>query len=413
MSRLPFFYGWVMVGAAAVNGSFVLGSAQFALGAFLVPMEDELGWSRSVLFGALALRQLLGGLVGPLVGPLIDGARAPRIVMPAGAILLGVSLAAVKWIHDPIWFLVSYGIVGSFGFALINSTMWEAVVLKWFVRKRARAMVWTSFGGASASMIFPALVTGLIFVFGWRDAWLWYGVITIVVLLPAGLAVRSHPEQLGLVPDGEPAPPPPPGDPTHPVEQSLTRSEALRTPSFWLIAGAFTLTGFTITGFQAHWIPYFRDIGFSAGVAAASVSAYGAANVASRVLWGYLASRYSLHRLMVAHTIMAGLGMGIVLLIDNTVMLFVWAVYHGIFLGSYNYLHGLISTEYFGRMNIGAIRGLMLPPAALMRAPSALALSAMHSVRGSYTIPFVAVWVMWGFVTAALLAARRPQTKQR
>ena len=56
-ARVPFFYGWVVVLGAALNGSFVLGSAQFALGAFLVPMEEDLGWSNSVLFGALAIRQ--------------------------------------------------------------------------------------------------------------------------------------------------------------------------------------------------------------------------------------------------------------------------------------------------------------------------------------------------------------------
>ena len=44
-----------MVAVAGINGSFVLGSAQFALGAFLVPMEDDLGWDSSVIFGALAL----------------------------------------------------------------------------------------------------------------------------------------------------------------------------------------------------------------------------------------------------------------------------------------------------------------------------------------------------------------------
>ncbi|MDA1036463.1 MAG: MFS transporter [Chloroflexi bacterium] len=169
-ARLPFFYGWIVVLAAALNGSFVLGSAQFALGAFLVPMEDDLGWNTSVIFGALAVRQLIGGLLGPVIGPLVDGPHAARIVMPLGGLLLGLSLMTVYWVHSPIWFFLTYGLLGALAFALINTTMWDAVVVKWFVRKRAKALVWTSFGAASASMIFPLLVTFFILRFGWREA---------------------------------------------------------------------------------------------------------------------------------------------------------------------------------------------------------------------------------------------------
>jgi MFS family permease len=404
-----FFYGWVIVAVAAVNGSFLLGSAQFALGAFLVPMEEELKWNRSVLFGALAVRQLLGGLLGPLVGPWMDRPNAPRILMPLGGLLLGLSLMSVRWVHEPLWFFLSYGLVGAFGFALINTTMWDSVVLKWFVRKRAKATVWASFGSASAAMIFPLLVTGLILWLGWRDAWLWYGILTIAILLPTGLLVRGRPEQVGQLLDGDRQPPP---DSRTSLaandERSLTRGVAMRTPAFWFIGGAFMMTGFTINSFQAHWIPYMRDIGFSAGVAAGAVSVYGAFNVMSRVLWGWLSSRFDIHTLLVVHTIAAGLGVGFMLVIDNKPMLFAWAAYQGLFLGSYNYLHTLITAEYFGRMHIGAIRGTMLPASSVLRAGGPLLLGVMRDLRDTYTLAFVSVWVTWGIVTVAIVAARRP-----
>ena len=409
-ARTPFFYGWVVVLGAALNGSFVLGSAQFALGAFLVPMEDDLGWSNSVLFGALAVRQLLGGLLGPVVGPLVDGPTAPRIVMPLGGFLLGLSLMSVYWVHSASWFFLTYGFVGALAFALINTTMWDAVVLKWFVRKRAKALVWTSFGAASASMIFPLLVTFLILNVGWREAWLWYGILTIVVLVPIGLLVRASPEREGQIPDGS--------EPTAdeairaqraPAAASVTRGDAVHMPAFWLIGGAFALTAFGINAFQAHWIPYFTEIGFSARIAATAVSLYGASNVASRVLWGWLSIRYSIRKLLIVHTLMAGVGVGFALTIQNTPMLFAWAIWHGVFLGSYNYLHTLLSAEYFGRMHIGAIRGSWLMPASVLRAAGPLVLGIMHNIRGSYVLPFLFVWAIWGAVTAALGTARRPK----
>ena len=410
-ARVPFFYGWVIVAAAAVNGSFLLGSAQFALSVFLVPMEDDLGWSRSTLFIALAIRQVFGGMLGPVIGPLIDKPLGPRIVMPLGALLMGLSLVLVKWVSSPLEFMLTYGLLGSFAFAMVNTSMWESIVMKWFVQKRARAMVWTSFGAASASMIFPLLVTGLITVFGWRDAWLWYGLMTIALAFPASLMARSKPEDVGLRPDGALAQgsESKDGQPTLVEGPSLTRAEAFRTPSFWLIGTAFAITGFTINGYQAHWIPYFREVGFSAGIAAGAVSVYGASNVASRVLWANLVSHYSIHKLMVGHTIAAGLGIGFALMVRDTPALFAWAVYSGIVLGSYNYLNGLITAEYFGRMHLGAIRGAMLPPSATLRGVSAVVLGAIREARGNYTAAFVLTWALWGVTTAALLGARKPK----
>ena len=412
--RTPFFYGWAIVFASAVNGSFVLGSAQFALSTFLVPMEEDLGWSSSVLFGALAVRQLFGGLLGPVIGPLVDGPSAARIVMPLGGLFLGLSLMTVYWVHSPVWFFLTYGFLGALAFALINTTMWDAVTLKWFVRKRARALVWTSFGAASASMIFPLFVTFLILKLGWREAWLWYGLLTIVVLVPVGLLVRGRPEAMGLEPDGGPeaataeASQPTLGAPRPTAPASLTRDDAMHSSAFWLIGGAFALTAFGINSFQAHWIPYFLEIGFSATVAASAVSVYGAANVVSRVLWGWLAGRVSIQKLVIGQTIMAGIGGGFALMIQNAPMLFLWAVWHGFFLGSYNYLNTLLTAEYFGRVHIGAIRGTMLLPASVFRASGPLVLGLMHGIRGSYVLPFVFVWGIWLVVTAAIASARKP-----
>ncbi|MDA1036462.1 MAG: hypothetical protein O3B65_06220, partial [Chloroflexi bacterium] len=212
---------------------------------------------------------------------------------------------------------------------------------------------------------------------------LWYGVLTIAVLVPIGLLVRGRPEVVGLVPDGSEPPPDAPGMAARPEVVNFTRNEAVRTPTFWFIGGAFALTAFGINAFQAHWIPYFLQLGFSAGVAAAAVSVYGTSNVASRVLWGYLTTRFSIHKLLVIHTVMAGIGVGLALSIQNMPMLFAWAVFHGVFLGSYNYLHTLLTAQYFGRMHIGAIRGTMLPAAAVFRASGPLVLGLLRDVKGT------------------------------
>ena len=86
-------------------------------------------------------------------------------------------------------------------------------------------------------MIFPLLVTFLILVCGWRAAWFWYGVLTITVLVPVGLLVRSSPEIVGLLPDGsEEQSDTPDRVERHAENVNLTRGEAVRTPTFWLLS---------------------------------------------------------------------------------------------------------------------------------------------------------------------------------
>ncbi|MEX2430756.1 MAG: MFS transporter, partial [Dehalococcoidia bacterium] len=414
-ARLPFYYGWIVVAGGAFHASFVLGSSHFALSAFLVPMEDELGWSTTLLFGALSLRQLLAALLGPIAGPLADRVGAPRIAFPVGVLLLGASLAAVRWTDHPVWFFFWYGGVGAVASSLVHLTMWEAVVLKWFSRRRARALLWTSVGEASGPMVFPVLITLLIALYGWRDAWLWYGVLTTATLLPFTLVLRTRPEQVGQHLDGD-ATPVRPERPEAQVgaeqavvqaastDAGLTRNEALRTRSFWLVAAAFTLTGIGVSGFQSHWIPHFRELGFGAGVAAAAVSVYGASNIGSRILWGTLAARFPIRWLLTVHTAAAGAGVLFLLtLVNSSVTLFCWAIYQGLVLGSFFQLHALLSAEYFGRAHTGAIRGAMLPLASTTRGTGALLVGALRDWRGSYTLAFLLVFGTW-MVNSVLVA---------
>jgi MFS family permease len=415
---VPFYYGWVVALSGAVNASFALGSAQFALSTFLVPMEDELGWSRTVFFGALSTRYLLAGMMGPLVGRWADGVRAPRILLPLGVFVLGGSLSAVRWINDPLAFFAVYGVAGALATSLLNLHIWEAIILKWFSRRRTRALVIASIGEASAPLFFPLLITLFIALFGWRDAWLWYGVLTVALLLPLTLAVRTRPEQVGQFLDGDDAPlAPRTGDGERTAirsETSFTRPEALRTRSFWLLAATFMMSGLVITGFQSQWIPHFRDIGFSAGVAAAAVGVYGAGNIASRVLWGALTIRFSLQKLMTVHAVAAAAGVAfLIVAVDSEVTLFIWAVYQGLVLGSFFSLHTLLSTEYFGRPHIGAIRGVMMPPSSVSRAAGPLMLGALRDWRGSYDLAFVVVLAGWGVMMSLLAVSRRPRHRAR
>ncbi|HSH06171.1 MAG TPA: MFS transporter, partial [Burkholderiales bacterium] len=77
-ARLPFFYGWVIIGCVCAAGFSRQGPAVATLSIFIEPMTAEFGWSRTEISGAVSIGGILGALVSPLLGPFLDrnGARA-------------------------------------------------------------------------------------------------------------------------------------------------------------------------------------------------------------------------------------------------------------------------------------------------------------------------------------------------
>ena len=77
------FYGWIIVGAGFVI-QFLNGGLLFhSFSAYVLPLQAEFGWSRTILASAFALIRLESGLLGPLQGWLIDR-FGPRKVMTVG-----------------------------------------------------------------------------------------------------------------------------------------------------------------------------------------------------------------------------------------------------------------------------------------------------------------------------------------
>lgn len=408
-----FFYGWVMVLIAGVKGSFNVGSAVFATSIFLVPMQDDLGWSRTLIFGGLMVRTLGGGLLSPLVGPIGDHPWAPRVALPIGSVIFGVSFMLVKWADTPLEYYLAYGGLGAIGLALTSNPIMEGVVLKWFVKRRASAITWMSIGAPAGVMIFPPVLAVLISAVGWRDAWLWMGIGTIAVMLPLSLLVRTSPESVGLLPDGDMSEDVTPDSSARSSaiinERSFTRSEALHSKSFWLLSLALVLAVIGLPGYQAHWVPYFEDIDFTRGMAATALTVFGMFSIAARLVWGYLSERHDIRSLMVIQAVLAALGIVFILTVQNNFMLFAWAVYQGLTLAVFFQLQALLVVNTFGRAHIGAIRGVMFPFITLGSASGPMIIGALRDWLGSYNIPFMMVIITWLLAGLVVYIAKPPK----
>ena len=102
-------YGWVIVGAGALMGCVAIG-AMFSLAVFLQPMSDATGWSRTGISTAMTLDFLTMGIAAFGWGALTDR-FGPRVVVLAGALLLGLGIVLSSRATSLIEFQLIYGVL--------------------------------------------------------------------------------------------------------------------------------------------------------------------------------------------------------------------------------------------------------------------------------------------------------------
>ena len=407
----PIFHGWWIVGVSFLS-LFIHGAAtSYLFGLLVVPMENDLGWSRTALVGALTVATFVTAGLGVVVGPVFDrgGARAG---MTLSALLGGACLVLLAFVRTPWEYYLLLGLgVGAARTGLENVGP-RTAISNWFVRRRAAAFAWSSGGRAVFGFTMVPAFALLIERTSWRSGWLALGIAELLVLVPlAWLLVRRRPEDHGLLPDGDaPAAERPAAEDARAAaaEVSWTRGEAVRTRALWLIILGLVLTGFPATGIIANMVPYFVDEGLSPSSASAAFAFFGFGAVFGRPFWGYVAGRFGVH----AGLTLYGFGYGAVISLyawagtPATLFAAAWPV--GLVIGGAQQLQSQIWPDYFGRRHVGAITGLTILMVTPAMAAGPLVAAAAFDLMGSYG-PVLGAYAGGSFLAGfCFLLAKRP-----
>ena len=101
--RLPFFYGWVVLGCLCLSGLARQGPAVATLSIFVVPMTTEFGWSRTAIAGAVSLGGVLAAVIAPALGPVMDR-RGARLMLCLAVLGAGLATMALSLTHLLLFF---------------------------------------------------------------------------------------------------------------------------------------------------------------------------------------------------------------------------------------------------------------------------------------------------------------------
>lgn len=407
-ARLPFFYGWVVVATSFVTHFVQVGIQLWALSVFVGPMTDELmHWDRSDIFWPVTVRTFISAVGVPLVGRYLDRRNGAVWLSVMASGLGGLVLILVSRVHEPWEFLVLYGVIGGVAWVGQTNIIAAALLPKWFVRKRSLAMAVGTTGGGAGALVLPLVAAGTIAWLGWRDAWVLYGILTIVIGVPLAFLLKRQPEDAGMAPDGDPVVAHEGGQ--RPPLAGTTVGEALRMRTTWLLVGAVFLASLASVGLPANMVPLFADRGFSQAGGALALSVYGLMSVSGRYVWGFVAAKTDVRTAFLWLVAFAVLVMTLLAVVESgKPVLLVLAGASGLAIGGMIVLNPLLWPAYLGRAHLGAIQGVVYPIYSLSLAAGPLVLSESSDRSGSYAAGIWALAASYVLAFAVMLMVRRP-----
>ena len=415
-----YFYGWKIVGATFLSRfSFASGNAS-VLGLFFTPLSNDFGWSRTVISAVLSLARLFEGLTSPLLGPIIDR-YGPRVPMVIGGIILSLGFVGLSLMANLWQFYLIRGVLMAAGFALTGMLVTNTAVSNWFIRRRGRAIATAGMGTNTGMLIIAPVTVGIIAVWGWQTAWLFFAILAwIVVVIPSAILMRRRPEDIGLQPDGDL--PADSGTPDNPSRLSTatraageavwTRREVIKTPAFWLLITGISSSMLAFQGVNISIAPYAEDLGLGAANIAALLMVRSLATLAVAPVWGILSERVDSPPVRVSPFFIQMLASAFLALADKSAMLWLGVVFYGAGFSGMMIVQEVIWANYYGRLTLGTVRSTSLPLQVLIAGGGPVLINVVFDITGSYRPAYTAFIGL--YLLAALLVwfARPPKAKR-
>jgi len=404
LSRTRFYYGWVVVGLAALAMVGTLPGRTQGLGLITESLLKDLQLDR-VTFATMNLwATLLGSLCCIGVGRLQDQIGT-RIVLTAIAVMLGLVVLTMS---------VTTGVAAMFGLLVLSRGLGQSalsvvsvtMVGQWFRGRLNLAMgifsVALSVGFMAAFPILGAIVVSE----GWRTAWalIGWGLLPGLALV-AGWLARRGPEECGLA--WENTATPAAAEPT----VSMTWGEALRTPAFWVFALASSTYNLVASGVGLFNESILTERGFAAGTYHRSLVIVALLSLVGNFLGGWLAVRWSMNRLMALTMALLGMALCALPSLKTLAQVDAFSVVMGLTGGFVIVIFFSVWAQVFGRAHLGRIVGTAQMMTVLASAVGPLLLAQCHAATGSYAAVFYTLAAVVALLALAALWVRLPSAR--
>ncbi len=421
-------YGWIIAVIGTIGIICSIPGQTMGVSVFTDRLIDNLAISRTMMGFAYLLGTICSGFLVSWMGRWLDrhGIRKGAVVAGFG---MGLALVILSQVDRIAGFLYpgqitavgtgvkfaavtgGFFLLRFFGQGLMTLAS-RNMIAKWFDLFRGRV---TAVSGIVVSFAFSVAPWGLerlIDQVGWRGTWLLLALFFgLFFLLFAAVFFRDNPEECGLEMDaGQKARPGGRVNEDNRVVRDFTKSEAIRTYSFWVYNIAIALQGFLITGYTFHLTSVADDFGIAHSVVLGAFLPAAAIGVFVSIGVGWLIDWTRMkHALTVFCAGMVLFPLGLLTAPDFSGIA-VMVLGLGIAGGSFAPIMGTVWARFFGRRELGGISGFNMSSIVIASAFGPIVFSLSYDYLGGYR---PAVYLSLFSAVALMMAGRFAENPQR
>lgn len=360
----------------------------------------ELDFPEQWAFAALSVALFLGSLLAPTAGRLADRLGAGR-VMAWGSLAAALSLAAVATAPGAITFVAALIAMELAACFVLYSTAFVALVQIGGGKSNSSITHLTLIAGFASTLFWP-LTTALHAGLNWREVYLVFAALNLLVCMPIHLWLagfgRRRMQAVASTSDAA-------------ADDARSHDPSRRRLLFVLMMVGFAVTGFVLSAVLIHMVPLLTALGL--GVASVMVSTFfGPSQVASRLVNMMFGGRLSQVWLAVIASALLPAGLGMALVgAPAPAAVAVFVILFGMGSGLVSIIGGTLPLEVLGRHGYGASVGWMSGARQFSSSFAPFALAAMlaaTSVEFSLTVLLVASLGGVAVFVAIALVARSP-----
>jgi len=365
-----------------------LGGTEFSFGVFLKPIQEEFGWTRVMVSGAVSVVEGVGGLVGIIMGRLADK-HGTRVLVAVCALSGGLGYLLMSQATS-LWQLYLY-----FGVMVgVCVTGWipvTAAISRWFVDKRVLALGISGSGYTIGQMVLAPVAAYFIIGHGWRLAFIVLALIVWISVIPALILLAKSPPRGTWAPRENQLKRNRSEDKNTELtgRREYVAADAAKMVQLWMlmITGFVSAVGFYVV--TIHIVAYATDIGIATTSAALVLTIMSVANILGRLLIAPITMRVGSRLTLFLLLALQALALFLLIWATNLWILFALGAVLGFGFGGTSPIRMSMIPEFFGVRSVGAIMGIVGAAWAVGGITGPILAGYIFDLRNSYDMAFL------------------------
>jgi len=358
------------------------GSSMYVVSVVLPEVQKEFGISRADASLPYTLMMLGFGAGGLAMGKLADK-WGVHVALWIGAVGVGSGFILAGMASNIWLFVLAHGLL----MGLLGSSSTFAPLLAdtslWWDKRRGIAVAVCASGNYLAGSIWPALAQQGVETLGWRETYIWIGIVCGLGMLALSFLMRQRPPMMVVAAPGS--------------VQSMASERPFGLPvntahALLCVAGVACCVAMAMP--QVHIVAYCTDLGFGAARGSEMLSLMLACGIVSRLISGAICDRIGGLKTLALGSVLQGVALLLFLPFDGMVSLYVISALFGLFQGGIVPAYAIIVREYFPAKRVGVLVGAVIMATMIGMALGGWMSGKVFDLTGSYHAAFVngVVW---------------------